>query len=91
MRIQTNVMSNVEFNTIAWGETLFKNTFETVWQIVQTVVSHQKPCSKTRSKQTLFKNTFETDWQIVQSVVSHLSFAKLPSYRSSQKSVAPSR
>ncbi len=29
--------------SIAWDETLFKNTFETVWQIVQAVVSHQKP------------------------------------------------
>ncbi len=41
--MQVNVMSNVEFTTIAWGETLFKNTFETVWQIIQAVVSHQKP------------------------------------------------
>ena len=43
IRIQANVMSNVEFTTIAWDETLFKNTFETAWQIVQAVVSHQKP------------------------------------------------
>ncbi len=42
IRMQVNVMSNVEFTTIAWGETLFKNTFETVWEIVQDVVSHQK-------------------------------------------------
>ncbi len=44
IRMQTNVMNNVEFTTIAWGETLFKNTFETAWQIatVQPVVSHQK-------------------------------------------------
>jgi len=41
--MQANAMSNVEFTTIAWGETLFKNTFETAWQIVQAVVSHQKP------------------------------------------------
>jgi hypothetical protein len=43
IRMQANAMSNVEFTTIAWGETLFKNTFETAWQIVQAVVSHQKP------------------------------------------------
>jgi hypothetical protein len=41
--MQANAMSKVEFTTIAWGETLFKNTFETAWQIVQAVVSHQKP------------------------------------------------
>ena len=41
--MQANAMSNVEFTTIVWDETLFKNTFETVWRIVQTVVSHQKP------------------------------------------------
>jgi len=29
IRMQANVMINVEFTTIAWGETLFKNTFET--------------------------------------------------------------
>ena len=38
-------MSNVGFTTIAWDETLFKNTFETAWSIVQTLVSHQKPLS----------------------------------------------
>jgi hypothetical protein len=42
IRMETNAMSNVEFTTIDWGETLCKNTFETVWQIVQVVVSHQK-------------------------------------------------
>ena len=42
IRMQANVMSNFEFTTIAWGETLFKNTFATFWQIVQAVVSHQK-------------------------------------------------
>ena len=26
-----------------WVETLFKNTFETAWKIVQSVVSHQNP------------------------------------------------
>ena len=41
--MQANDMTNVEFTTIAWGETLFKNTFETAWQIVQAVFSHQKP------------------------------------------------
>ena len=41
--MQANAMSNVEFTTITWVETLFKNTFEVVWQIVQDVVSHQKP------------------------------------------------
>ena len=40
IRMKANVISNVEFTTIAWGETLFKNTFETAWQIVQAVVSH---------------------------------------------------
>ena len=30
IRMQANAMSNVEFTTMAWGETLFKNTFETV-------------------------------------------------------------
>ena len=45
IRMQANAMSNVEFTTISWDETLFKNTFETVWQIVQAVVSHQKPLS----------------------------------------------
>ena len=43
IRIQVNVMSNVEFTSIVWGETSFKNTFETSCQIVQVVVSHQKP------------------------------------------------
>ena len=46
--MQVNAMRNVEFTTIAWGETLFKNTFETVWQIVQVVVSHQKPLAPFR-------------------------------------------
>ena len=36
-------MNNVEFTTIVWDETLFKNTFKTNGQIVQSVVSHQKP------------------------------------------------
>ena len=36
-------MNNVEFTTMTWDETLFKNTFETDWSIVQDVVSHQKP------------------------------------------------
>ena len=43
IRIQTNVMRHVEFDTIAWGETVFKNTYETVCQVVLTLVSHQKP------------------------------------------------
>ena len=42
IRIQVHVMSHVEFVTIAWGETVFKNTYETVWQIVLSLVSHQK-------------------------------------------------
>ena len=36
-------MSHVEFVVIVWGETVFKNTYETVWQIVVGLVSHQKP------------------------------------------------
>ena len=36
-------MSDVEFTTIDWDETVFKNTYETVWQIVLALVSHQKP------------------------------------------------
>ena len=32
IRIQANAMSHVEFATIAWGETMFKNTDETAWQ-----------------------------------------------------------
>ncbi len=32
IRMQDNSMSNVEFTTITWDETLFKNTFETSWQ-----------------------------------------------------------
>ena len=39
IRKQTNDMSNVEFTTIVWVETLFKNTFKTDWEIVQDVVS----------------------------------------------------
>jgi hypothetical protein len=35
--------ASVEFPTIVWGETVFKNTYETVWQIVFALVSHQKP------------------------------------------------
>ena len=42
IRIQTNAMSHVEFATIPWGETMFKNTYETVWQVVLALVSHQK-------------------------------------------------
>ena len=42
IRIQVHVMSHVEFVTIAWAETVFKNTYETVWQIVLSLVSHQK-------------------------------------------------
>jgi hypothetical protein len=38
-------MSHVEFATIPWGETMFKNTYVTVWQVVLTLVSHQKPLS----------------------------------------------
>ncbi len=52
IRMQANAMSNVEFTTIAWGETLFKNTFETAWQIVQAVVSHQKPLALFRKIRT---------------------------------------
>jgi len=51
--MQANAMSNVEFTTIAWGETLFKNTFETDWQSVQAVVSHQKPLALLRKIDTL--------------------------------------
>ncbi len=36
-------MSHVEFATIAWGETMFKNTYDTAWQVVLALVSHQKP------------------------------------------------
>jgi hypothetical protein len=36
-------MSHVEFATMAWDETMFKNTYETVWQVVLALVSHQKP------------------------------------------------
>jgi hypothetical protein len=43
LRIQANAMSHVEFATIAWGETMFKNTYETAWQVVLALVSHQKP------------------------------------------------
>ena len=39
--------------SIVWDETLFKNTFETVWQIVQAVVSHQKPLALFRKIATL--------------------------------------
>ncbi len=46
-------MSNVEFTTMGWDETLFKNTFETDWQIVQSVVSHQKPLTLFRKIDTL--------------------------------------
>jgi hypothetical protein len=38
-------MSHVEFTTIPWVETMFKNTYETVWQVVLALVSHQKPLS----------------------------------------------
>ena len=51
--MQANAMSNVEFTTISWGETLFKNTFETAWQIVQAVVSHQKTLALFRKIATL--------------------------------------
>ena len=43
IRIQDNAMSHVEFATIPWGETMFKNTYETVCQVVLALVSHQKP------------------------------------------------
>ena len=43
IRIQANAMSHVEFATIPWGETMFKNTYETAWQVVLALVSHQKP------------------------------------------------
>jgi hypothetical protein len=45
IRIQVNGMSHVEFTTIPWVETMFKNTYETVWQVVLALVSHQKPLS----------------------------------------------
>jgi len=53
IRMQDHAMSNVEFTIIGWGETLFKNTFETDWQIVQAVVSHQKPLVLFRKIATL--------------------------------------
>jgi hypothetical protein len=43
IRIQSNAMSNVEFTTIDWGETMFKNTYETAWQVVLSLMSHKKP------------------------------------------------
>jgi hypothetical protein len=43
IRIQVNAMSHVEFAIIAWGETVFKNTYETTWQVVLGLVSRQKP------------------------------------------------
>ena len=36
-------MRCVELTTIPWGETVFKNTYETVWEVVLALVSHQKP------------------------------------------------
>jgi hypothetical protein len=56
-------MINVEFTTIVWGEILFKNTFETVWQIVQGVVSHQKTLPLFRKITTLsiFTEIGDTD------------------------------
>ena len=53
IRIQVNVISNVEFTSIVWGETSFKNTFETSCQIEQPVVSHQKPLPLFRKITTL--------------------------------------
>ena len=35
-------MIQVEFTTIPWDETMFKNTYETAWQVVLVLVSYQK-------------------------------------------------
>jgi hypothetical protein len=42
-RIQSNVMSNVEFTTISWDETLFKNTFETDDDVTVVETSVTRP------------------------------------------------
>ena len=60
IRIQTNDMNNVEFTTIVWDETLFKNTFKTNWQIVQSVVSHQKTLVLFR-KITVFRSSQKSE------------------------------
>ncbi len=56
-------MLNSPLSYSVWGEILFKKTFETVWQIVQGVVSHQKTLPLFRKITTLsiFTEIGDTD------------------------------